>query len=440
MKALATGSGLGGVCRITTHRAERERLRFPGIRCKLWALIPIAAALALLPGTARAVDIVNNWNGQAVSNCPAAGNNCALTFTLTAPTRIDQIETYHWNNGVGEKPNQVQIILQTLSGVVKGRFPATGSPATNGALANWTAKIGLLLSAGQYTIIDSKPATWSQNAASGGKGFTIVSATAVPAGGLPPAASSTPSAGSAPAPAVLPKPIPCTYRNGFAFLCYGDILTVSANPIGFGTMLTLTVPAASPYSFDASTVIVLEPLSGVGLGVGLRTLCGGLSGGAAAPACPLTNPKTMTLPIPAAGVIPPGYYKLSAENWEPSIVVGGAGVCTPGCTEADAGVVQFTGTVAGSLQITGVTYPDPTGQIAVGFADPPGNLNQVQVLPWTGFQWGNAISWNPGTGSMTSGQLFIRTGCTKGRTYTIMIILSDATPQSAQQKFTYTCK
>ena len=69
-----------------------------------------------------------------------------------------------------------------------------------------------------------------------------------------------------------------------------------------------------------------------------------------------------------------------------------------------------------SLQITNISYPDPNGQIVVDFVDPPQSVNQIQVLPWTGYQWGSPISWNPGASGMSAGQIFIKVaGCTPGR-------------------------
>ena len=113
-------------------------------------------------------------------------------------------------------------------------------------------------------------------------------------------------------------------------------------------------------------------------------------------------------------------------------------ICTPVCTEADAGIVTFGSTPPSTLQIVNVTYP-VNKQIAVDFADPQASVNQIQVRPWTGYQWGSPIVWNPGTSGMAAGRLFIATGCTRGQTYTIFITLSDAASQQASQKFTYAC-
>ncbi|HXP75274.1 MAG TPA: hypothetical protein VN823_14110 [Stellaceae bacterium] len=405
----------------------------------VWAALPLAIGISALPGTAGAVDIFNNSNTDAVLDCPAPGAACDPSFTVAAPTVIGQVSTYHWHGGQGETPGRVQIGIKTPSGQVLGPFRATGTPATNGVLANWTVTFNRRLPPGQYSVIDTRPETWSQNARSNDKGFAIVSGTPAAGGG---GASPSPRPGTTPPrPPAAPPPVACTFRNGFQFLCFGDVITLSSNPIVAGGMLTLTVNPASGYSFDASTVLVLEPTSGVGFGVGLLTLCGGLVGGAAAPACPFTAPKTMTLPIPGGGPIPAGTYILRAENWNPSVVVGGVGICTPTCTEADAGIVQFATAPPSTLQITNVFYPGPNGQIAVQFVDPPQSVNQIQVRPWTGYQWGQPISWNPGAAGLAGGTLFIQVGgCTPGQSYTIFITLFDAMSQQAQQKFTYVCR
>ena len=142
-------------------------------------------------------------------------------------------------------------------------------------------------------------------------------------------------------PGPAPKPVACTLRAGFQFDCYGQVLDVSPKPIVLGGTLTVTVNPKSGYSFDGHTAIILEPISGVGLGVGLRTLCGGLRGGAPNTPCPLSGPKSMTLSVPDDGSIPTGYYILRAENWERSNVVGGAGASTPKSTKADSDQVKF---------------------------------------------------------------------------------------------------
>ncbi|HEY8026616.1 MAG TPA: hypothetical protein VIF60_18880 [Burkholderiaceae bacterium] len=394
---------------------------------KIIALLLLLLGMLLLPMEAAAIDMFDNTNVAAVSNCPQPFNACFPKFRLVAPMPITEIETYHWDNGIGAPAGSIS--LQNAAGATVGTFAARDIPGTNGVPANWVAQVNRVLPAGIYTIVDSQPATWSQNAQSQHKGFAIVR------GGA------TAGAGTPPAPATAPNPVPCTFRNGFNFLCYGDVITLSERPVVFGTMLTLTVNPASGYTFDANTVIVLERSGGVGFGVGLLTLCGGLSGGAMAPACVPTGPKTLTVAVPAAGPIAAGNYLLRAENWNPiTIAPGIANACNPTCTEADAGIVQFTGNAAGNLQITSVVYPAVNGQIGVNFVDPNQNINQVQVRPWMGYQWGNPVAWNPGASGMGAGELFIAIGCRPGNSYSMMIELFDASGQAASTKFNYTCR
>jgi hypothetical protein len=165
---------------------------------------------------------------------------------------------------------------------------------------------------------------------------------------------------------------PCNLRNGFQFRCFGTVITVNPRPVVLGANMTLNVDSRSQYGFDVNTVIVLEPAKGVGFGVGLRTLCGGLRGGARNTPCPVFGgtSKTMTLSAPNDGSLPAGTYLLRAENWDRPVVVGNVGFCTPTCTEADAGYVQF-GT-------TSTPRPQPTPPPPAPYIT---NLTVVNHLP-----------------------------------------------------------
>ena len=146
------------------------------------AILSLALAAQVTCTHADADEIFNNSNGDTVFDCPASGGGCGPLLSLTVPTKIDQVTTYHWNGGQGELPGLVAVSLRSLGGQVFGPFPAMGSPATNGVLANWTATINQTLPAGLYVINDSRPQTWSQNSASCSQGFAIVSG--APPGGL----------------------------------------------------------------------------------------------------------------------------------------------------------------------------------------------------------------------------------------------------------------
>jgi hypothetical protein len=99
---------------------------------------------------------------------------------------LNQITTYHWNNGAGSTPGTIGLgstLLSLYPGVSGTVTPikATGSSGQGGAQnVNWTVNFPAtkpVVIAGGYYCKDSDPATWSQNQQSGGKGFCSVTAT-----------------------------------------------------------------------------------------------------------------------------------------------------------------------------------------------------------------------------------------------------------------------
>lgn len=119
--------------------------------------------------------IFNNWNNQGVAN-----NAAAPTFALkpTDPNILCYIDNYHWNNGAGSPPGQIG--LQDATGLLLGPWPAKGTPGQGGVPnANWRAPAqgiaGVALRPNlNYTVVDTNARTWSQNAQSGGLGFSRV--------------------------------------------------------------------------------------------------------------------------------------------------------------------------------------------------------------------------------------------------------------------------
>jgi hypothetical protein len=105
----------------------------------------------------------------AVENGPTS----PTSFTIDREWTVTEIKTYHWNYGQGKAPGMIG--LQDGSGLVLGMWPASGLPGSGGVPdAYWTARPNLTLSPGEYTIIDSDPATWSQNAETAGEGIAWV--------------------------------------------------------------------------------------------------------------------------------------------------------------------------------------------------------------------------------------------------------------------------
>lgn len=119
-----------------------------------------------------------NYNIGAVLNGPTMPS----TFNFPAATRLQRIETYHWNGGRGATPGK--ITLRGPQGEL-GPWQTVGIPAgPNGALTYHEVCLidptlrpqGLVVPAGTYTLIDSGQATWSHNAQSGNAGFIKIHA------------------------------------------------------------------------------------------------------------------------------------------------------------------------------------------------------------------------------------------------------------------------
>jgi len=119
-------------------------------------------------------DIFNNWNLGGVTEPPTT----ATTFTITASRRITYFDTYHWNHG-GVLPGLLS--LRHSDGTVYGPWQATGIPGMGGNTnAIWVCYPDIDIKAGTYTVVDSDPATWSQDGESGGQGFAHLQALPLP--------------------------------------------------------------------------------------------------------------------------------------------------------------------------------------------------------------------------------------------------------------------
>jgi hypothetical protein len=117
--------------------------------------------------TSRAATTValNSENTAAVYNNPPGGNP---VFSLTQPARLTLLRTYHWNGGAGSTPGTLWL-KGGPNNLQYGPWQASAEATF------WVVKpTGVYLPAGTYTVFDSNPATWSYNAQSGNKGFTLV--------------------------------------------------------------------------------------------------------------------------------------------------------------------------------------------------------------------------------------------------------------------------
>jgi len=108
----------------------------------------------------------STMNKYAVEN----GVTRANTFVIPEPMLVTYIMTYHWNNGRGMTPGV--IALDHEDGTRYGVWQAKGSSGQGGVPnASWIVVPRVVLKPGKYTLFDSHPASWSQNAATGGQGM-----------------------------------------------------------------------------------------------------------------------------------------------------------------------------------------------------------------------------------------------------------------------------
>lgn len=147
-------------------------------------VLPVGTGKSVLPDCfGGSQNVVYAPRNDAGSNGPMVrllfvGNNSVVhngpikptIMTLSGPTELATITTYHWNDGRGTAAPGT-IGLRSATGATFGPWPATGA-AGQGGVKNvyWTASPKVVLPAGAYTVLDSDPATWAQNDQSGGVG------------------------------------------------------------------------------------------------------------------------------------------------------------------------------------------------------------------------------------------------------------------------------
>lgn len=139
-----------------------------GGRMMCAATVVAAISVACAPLCAQEASSVeqtvfSNENPGGVSSDPPV----PTVFALQKPTIITFVRTYHWNGGKGSPAGSVELLDER--GVSLGKWPAT--------LHNrvyWVAKPHIKLVAGNYTIRDTNPTTWSWNEASARAGFATV--------------------------------------------------------------------------------------------------------------------------------------------------------------------------------------------------------------------------------------------------------------------------
>ena len=135
--------------------------------CAPSATISSGSATSPVLQKSRVIFEINNNAG--VMNNPSR----ASSFTIQSSYHVTLIQNYHWNNGKGTVPGNIALRDQT--GRTFGPWRTSGLGG-QGIASNtsWVCHPNATIPAGNYTVVDSDPATWAHNSASGNRGFTKI--------------------------------------------------------------------------------------------------------------------------------------------------------------------------------------------------------------------------------------------------------------------------
>jgi hypothetical protein len=121
------------------------------------------------PSAGPGQTLLDTWNTGNVGNGPTGQD----TFGINQPCLITSIINYHWNYGRGQAGGTIG--LRAGNGQFYGPWQVRSTSGQGGAQnVTWTVNPNVLIPPGTYTVVDSNPATWSQNPQSGGRGFSRV--------------------------------------------------------------------------------------------------------------------------------------------------------------------------------------------------------------------------------------------------------------------------
>ena len=92
----------------------------------------------------------------------SGGATIPTTFTITQAWHVTQIVTYHYNGGKGATPGTIG--LKAADGTIYGPWIAVGMSGAAGPDSAWSVTPEVVIPPGNYTVLDSDPGSWSQNA------------------------------------------------------------------------------------------------------------------------------------------------------------------------------------------------------------------------------------------------------------------------------------
>lgn len=168
--------------------------------------------------------VLDNGNIYRVFNQPQK----KTVFNLDSPALLTYAFTYHWNDAKGATPGT--ILLKGDNGKVYGPWQTVGKPGQgNVPNAYWECEPMVEIDPGQYTLIDSDPKTWAQNAGSNYCGIARVKV-------VPQAASA--SQNKSLTASVKRQPVSKLFDNGNIYLVYNKPLKPTCFSIDSSALIT----------------------------------------------------------------------------------------------------------------------------------------------------------------------------------------------------------
>lgn len=149
--------------------------------------LPFSIPLAATDGFWLNIEPAETYLLKLQSNAAVYDNPPNKTLlSLSKPSHISKLFTYHWNSGNGAMPGTITL-KNTATGAVVGTWNvvamkgldiaagASWSATSNGPpYLYWTVQPNIDLAAGTYEVVDSHPATWSYTLDTGSKGIAWV--------------------------------------------------------------------------------------------------------------------------------------------------------------------------------------------------------------------------------------------------------------------------
>ena len=266
-----TGPGAVGVVAATPPDKDTASAAFTSFRVLTpeqaaagWGDVSLAnAAPTNIPGTSKpAATVVSGpeekffevWSKGAVAT---GGATAPTTFRIDKPWLVQELVTYHWNNGSGMSPGT--IALKAADGTVYGPWNASGV-AGNAGVANaaWSVKPNTVIPPGTYTVQDSDQASWSQNAETGGAGMAY----GVGINQAPMAAAPTKAAPQAPPGVYLTAlrvdPANPVRNQGVRFI--GKFLNTTGKPQSMDWVVVIREPDAKKSFGETSVAGITVPV------------------------------------------------------------------------------------------------------------------------------------------------------------------------------------